>query len=58
MTRRIRRGVFRSIVDLQAAINAHLPEHNASPKPFVWIYSAAAILATFGRCTVTFDSVH
>jgi hypothetical protein len=34
MTRqRIRRGVFRSIADLQAAINAYLAEHNANPKP-------------------------
>jgi hypothetical protein len=34
MTRqRIRRGVFRSIADLQTAINAYLAEHNASPKP-------------------------
>jgi hypothetical protein len=32
---RIRRGVFRSIADLQAAINAYLVEHNASAKPFV-----------------------
>jgi len=32
MTRqRIRRGVFRSIIDLQAAINAYLAEHSASP---------------------------
>ena len=31
----IRRGVFRSIADLQAAINGYLTEHNASPKPFV-----------------------
>ena len=46
MTRqRIRRGVFRSIADLQAAINAYLAEHNASPKPFVWTKSAEAILA-------------
>jgi transposase len=34
MTRqRIRRGVFCSIADLQAAINAYLAEHNASPNP-------------------------
>jgi hypothetical protein len=46
MTRqRIRRGVFRSIVDLQSAINAYLAEHNAHPKPFVWTRSAKAILA-------------
>jgi len=41
----IRRGVFRSIADLQAAINSYLAEHNASPKPFVWTKSAEAILA-------------
>jgi hypothetical protein len=53
MTRqRIRRGVFRSIADLQAAINAYLAEHNASPKPFVWAKSADAILAKLDRCPV------
>jgi DDE superfamily endonuclease len=53
MTRqRIRRGVFRSIADLQAAINAYLAEHNASPKPFVWTKSAEAILAKLDRCPV------
>ena len=34
--RRLRRGVFHSIVDLQAAINRYLDEHNPDPKPFVW----------------------
>ena len=54
MTRqRIRRGVFRSIVDLQTAINAYLIEHNASPKPFVWTQSAEAILAKLNRLPVT-----
>jgi len=34
MTRqRIRRGIFRSVVDLQAAINAYVTEHNDNPKP-------------------------
>jgi transposase len=54
MTRqRIRRGAFRSIVDLQAAINAYLAEHNASPKPFVWTQSAEAIMAKLDRLPVT-----
>jgi hypothetical protein len=54
MTRqRIRRGVFRSIIDLQAAIDDYLAEHNASPKPFVWTKSAAAILAKLDRCPVS-----
>ena len=53
MTRqRIRRGVFRSIVDLQTAINAYLAEHNASPKPFLWTKSAEAIMAKLQRCPV------
>src|ERR1700751_5717061 len=53
MTRqRIRRGIFRSVVDLQAAIHAYLAEHNASPKPFVWTKSAETILAKLDRCPV------
>ncbi len=34
--RRLQRGVFHSLVDLQAAINRYLGEHNRKPKPFVW----------------------
>jgi hypothetical protein len=50
MTRqRIRRGVFRSIADLQAAINAYL---DANPKPFVWTKSAGAIPAKLDRLLV------
>ena len=47
--RRIRRGVFRSIIDLQAAINRYLQEHNQSPKPFVWTKPAKDILAKLHR---------
>ena len=48
----IRRGVFRSIVDLQAAINRSLKEHNDDPKPFVWTKPADAILAKLNRLPV------
>jgi hypothetical protein len=34
--RRLKRGVFRSIVELQAAINRYLAEHNQAPRPFTW----------------------
>jgi hypothetical protein len=47
--KRIRRGSFHSIVDLQAAIKRYLAEHNARPKPFVWTASAASILAKLNR---------
>jgi hypothetical protein len=54
MTRqRIRRSVFHSIADLQAAINAYLAEPNASPKPFAWTQSAEAIMAKLDRLPVT-----
>src|SRR3546814_9545915 len=32
--RRLKRGIFRSLVDLQAAINRFVAEHNTDPKPF------------------------
>ncbi len=41
--RRLRRGVFHSIADLQAAINRYLRQHNDDPKPFVWTKSADSI---------------
>lgn len=47
--RRLRRGVFCGIVDLQAAINRYLKEHNADPKPFVWTKPAAQILDKLAR---------
>jgi transposase len=43
--RRIRRGSFRSIVDLQAAINRYIDEHNDAPKPFTWTKTPVQILA-------------
>jgi len=34
--KRIRRGVFTSVPDLEVAINEHIAVHNAQPKPFIW----------------------
>ena len=50
--RRLKRGVFRSIVDLQAAINRYIADHNDDPKPFVWTKTAGAILAKTARLPV------
>lgn len=33
--RRLKNGVFHSVVDLQAAINRFITEHNREPRPFV-----------------------
>lgn len=43
-TRRIRRGVFRSVRALEQAIYAYLEEHNKEPKPFSWTADADLIL--------------
>ena len=48
-SRRLKRGVFHSLVDLQTAINRYLAEHNQAPKPFVWTAEPEAILAKVKR---------
>jgi transposase len=47
--RAIRRGVFRSVADLEAAITAYIHATNAAPKPFRWTKSADDILASIQR---------
>ena len=46
---RIRRGVFKSVPDLIAAIDAWVAERNTKPKPFKWTAKAATILAKNAR---------
>jgi len=51
--RRIRRGVFTSVANLQEAIRSYIREHNRNPKPFVWTKPADLILAKLDRMPVT-----
>ena len=46
---RIRRGVFRSVDALIAAIEAWISERNAKPKPFKWTATSATILEKNAR---------
>jgi transposase len=48
-SRRLQRGVFHSLVDLQAAINRYLGEHNRKPKPFVWTADPNRIIDKINR---------
>ena len=43
-TKRIRRGIFASVAELQEAIHDYLDQLNAEPKPFVWTKTAEVIL--------------
>ena len=47
--KRIRRGVFRSVKDLEAAIRQYIEVHNENPKPFAWTKTADQILASIAR---------
>jgi len=47
--KRLRRGVFRNVRQLIAAIKGYIDEHNDDPKPFVWRKTAEQILAKVGR---------
>src|SRR5258707_250715 len=55
---RLKRGVFRSIVDLQPAINRFLAETNQQPKPFVWTADPDKIIAAVDRGRQALDSIH
>jgi len=56
--RRLKRGVFRSVVDLQTAINRFLNEHNTEPKPFTWTADPNKIIAAVRRGHQVLDSIH
>jgi len=56
--RRLKRGAFCSIVDLQAAINRFLKETNDHPKPFVWTADPDKIIAAVKRGYQTLDLIH
>ena len=47
--RRLKRGAFCSIVELQAAINRYLAEANANPRPFQWTKDPNKIIAAVRR---------
>jgi transposase len=56
--RRLKRGAFRSVVDLQAAINRFIADTNDDPKPFVWTADPDKIIAAVRRGHHVLDSVH
>ena len=53
--RRLRRGVFKSVPELIAAILAYVKGHNQSPRPFVWKAKAQDILEKVGRARLVLN---
>jgi transposase len=56
--RRLKRGVFCSLVELQAAINRFLAEANLDPRPFRWTKNPHKIIAAVKRGHQMLDSIH
>lgn len=56
--KRIRRGIFRSVAELEGAIMDYLEHHNANPKPFLWTASSHSILEKVARAKQVLESLH
>ena len=56
--RRLKRGVFTSVTDLQSAINRFVTEHNTQSKPFKWTADPNKIIAAVKRGHQVLDSIH
>jgi transposase len=54
----IRRGVFKSVTELETTIQDYLDNHNADPKPFVWTAKADHILEKVARGRQALESLH
>jgi transposase len=56
--RRLKRGVFRSVAELETAIERFIAETNADPNPFMWTARPSRILAAVKRGKQTLESIH
>jgi transposase len=54
---RLRRGVFRDVIELVEAIDSYIDQHNRKPKPFIWTAKAKDILEKVKRARKTLDNV-
>ena len=57
-TKQIRRGVFRSVQDLEKTIMDFLKMHNENPKIFTWTKDANTILSKVIKCTEALGTAH
>jgi transposase len=55
--KRIRRGVFRSVKELIAAITDYIETHNTDPRGFVWTAKAETILEKVRRARAVLDKM-
>lgn len=53
----IRRGVFRSVEDLKASIDAFLQAWTEEPNPFVWTATVESITEKLSRCRQALEKI-
>ena len=56
--KRIRRGSFHSVAELEQAIKEYLGHNNRQPKPVVWTASVAKSLEKVNRCRGILETLH
>ena len=56
--RRLKRGVFRSVIEPNQAVRDYLDAHNTDPKPFRWTAPADTIIANHQRGKRLLQSLH
>ena len=56
--RRLKRGVFRSVRDLKAAIDRFIAETNSDPRPFTWTADPKRVLDAVKRGKQALESIH
>jgi transposase len=56
-TKRVRRGSFHSVEDLEKAIAEFLAVWNEHPKPFVWTATVESIKEKLSRCRQTLEQI-
>lgn len=56
--KRLRRGVFTSVSELEKTLKEFIEQHNENPKPFVWTKSTAEILEKVGRARERLNNRH
>jgi transposase len=56
--KRIRRGTFKSVPDLIAAIKDYLENHNQNPRVFVWSAPVDKILTKIAICKEALETLH
>jgi transposase len=56
--KRIRRGTFKNVAALIAAIRAYMDNHNQNPHVFVWSAPVERILSKITKCKEALDALH